>query len=545
MASISKREQIENLILSGNNSDALAELERILDSPCDDSIAEETQAWAFRKRAQCLFAMNEFTDAGRAANRALEIAERADNDEERAHALNVLGIVHAHVSDYETAIDYLEASYELQRELDLPSIGAILNNLGEIRMQANSPERALQYFERAVESARERDDRRLAALATGNIGRAYEKQGKLEEAIRAHLESIRLYDCTDDRAHRLHEKVKLGNALESANRLEEAERLYRECVAEAEKQGDLPWPEMVYGSLGRLLVDVNRASEAIPWLERAVEAVGANPHNERLPELRSYLSRAYEQSGNLARALEEQRLAYEYADRIHERKIHTRLYESFARFDLKRIEQEKEEFRKQNRELERALAEVETLRDTLELRNAELAELATRDPLTGTFNRRRFLSALEAEIQRTNRYSHDLSFAMLDLDGFKAINDFYGHTIGDRVLVDVAQIVMRRIRATDTLARYGGEEFAIIMPETPLEDATVLCEELRHAITDHTWDYLSGVRPVSMSFGVGALGNEESAEEFVHRVDLTLYNAKRWGKNRVVTAEESHSTSDR
>ena len=544
MAPVSNREHIENLIRSGNNSDALAELGRILDSPRDVAIPAETQAWALRKRAQCLFAMNEFTDAGRAANRALEIAEEAENDEERAQALNVLGIVHAHVGDYETAIGYLEESYELQRELNLPSIGAILNNLGEIRMQANSPDGALQYFERAVASARERDDRLLAALATGNIGRAYEKQGKIEEAMRAHLESIRLYDGTDDRAHRLHQKVKLGNALESANRLEEAERLYRECVAEADKQGDFPWPEMVYGSLGRLLVDLNRAAEATPWLERAVEAVAANPHDERLPELRNYLSRAYEQSGDLTKAIEEQRLAFEHANRIHERKIHTKLHESFARFDLKRIEREKEEFRKQNRELERALSEVESLRDTLELRNAELAELATRDPLTGAFNRRRFLSALEAEIQRTHRYGHKLSFAMLDLDGFKAINDFYGHTIGDRVLVDVAQIVMRRIRATDTFARYGGEEFAIIMPETPLDDATVLCEELRHAVTNHNWDYLSGNQPVSMSIGVGALGNEESAEKFVHRVDLTLYNAKRWGKNRVVTAEESHSSSD-
>lgn len=545
MASSSECERIENLIRSGDNADALKELERILDSPDGDCGAIGIWSWAYRKRAQCLFAMNKFTDAGRAASRALETAEEADDDGERARALNVLGIIHAHLSDYEKAIEYLEASYEIQHRLGLPSIGAILNNLGEMRMQTNSPEDALPYFERAVESAQERDDRELAALATGNIGRAYEKQGKPDEAIRAHLESIRLYEETDDHTHRLHQKVKLGNSLESANRPGEAERLYRECVAEAEQRSDFPWPDMIYGSLGRLLGHLEKTAEAQKWLERAIEAVGDNPYNERLPDLRTHLSRVLEQAGDLTKALEQQRLAFEDTNRIHERKIRTRLFESFARFDLKRVEQEKEAIRKQNRELERALGEVRTLRDRLELRNAELAELATRDPLTGAFNRRRFLSVLEAEIRRTHRYGHELSLAMLDLDGFKAINDYYGHTVGDRVLVDVTGIVMRRIRSTDTFARHGGEEFAIVMPETALDAAAALCEELRHAVAHHIWDYLSGDRPVTVSVGVGALCFEESGDAFVQRIDTTLYNAKRWGRNRVAIAEEHHSSNER
>ena len=114
----------------------------------------------------------------------------------------------------------------------------------------------------------------------------------------------------------------------------------------------------------------------------------------------------------------------------------------------------------------------------------ELRHLAITDQLTGAFNRRHLLDALEAESRRARRYSRPLALIMVDLDHFKAINDTYGHDQGDAVLVAAAAQVRQRLRHSDILARWGGEEFMILLPETALTEATALAETLRQALPE-------------------------------------------------------------
>jgi diguanylate cyclase (GGDEF)-like protein len=170
------------------------------------------------------------------------------------------------------------------------------------------------------------------------------------------------------------------------------------------------------------------------------------------------------------------------------------------------------------------------------LQNAHLYEMAMVDGLTGLFVRRYFDARSEEEIERARRYGSEFSVVMMDVDDFKALNDTYGHQVGDRVLRAVAQIVKANMRGVDTAARYGGEEIALILPRTGMVAAYNQAERIRQAIAEHRWATDDdGVIKVTASFGIAAFPESRAptAEDLVKRADRALYRAKKTGKNRV------------
>ncbi len=150
------------------------------------------------------------------------------------------------------------------------------------------------------------------------------------------------------------------------------------------------------------------------------------------------------------------------------------------------------------------------------------------DPLTNIYNRRFFMQMLEQEIERTKRNKKPFSLIMFDLDHFKKVNDRFGYAAGDMVLKSVADTVKKRIRKTDYFARWGGEEFIILLPETSLDDAVVLAEELRKQISKME---LQGIEDVTASFGVTEYRDTDTTDTVLIRVDNMLYEAKSEGRN--------------
>lgn len=166
---------------------------------------------------------------------------------------------------------------------------------------------------------------------------------------------------------------------------------------------------------------------------------------------------------------------------------------------------------------------------------SRLQSLAATDALTGLVNRRQFNHQLEAEIARTKRYRSPLSLALFDIDDFKKINDFYGHTTGDRILREMGQLILENVRESDIAARYGGEEFALILPETSQMDAYDLLERLRAIIERTVFCLPDNPMTVTVSVGVAQLdASKAQSYEIVERADAALYEAKKQGKNRVV-----------
>ncbi|MCS3449252.1 MULTISPECIES: sensor domain-containing diguanylate cyclase [Bradyrhizobium] len=168
------------------------------------------------------------------------------------------------------------------------------------------------------------------------------------------------------------------------------------------------------------------------------------------------------------------------------------------------------------------------------VRNArQLEVLATTDPLTGLFNRRHFLTTLDAEWSRFQRYYRSVSVLMVDIDHFKSINDRFGHAVGDEAIKAVAGICIRGKRKSDVVGRVGGEEFAVLLPETTLSRARTVAERIRkraEALTVGADD-----RPVSLTVSIGvaeALTSMPGIDALMKAADAALYQAKEHGRNR-------------
>lgn len=158
------------------------------------------------------------------------------------------------------------------------------------------------------------------------------------------------------------------------------------------------------------------------------------------------------------------------------------------------------------------------------------------DALTGCYNRRGFDERLQVELKRGERYGRPTALMLVDLDGFKRINDELGHQAGDHVLRRFAELLSGTFRNTDVISRYGGDEFAVIFPETSSADAGRLAERARSILRELCPDELIP-RPVTASFGVAASPPEASqANALVAAADRALYAAKTGGRDRVVAA---------
>jgi diguanylate cyclase (GGDEF)-like protein len=163
----------------------------------------------------------------------------------------------------------------------------------------------------------------------------------------------------------------------------------------------------------------------------------------------------------------------------------------------------------------------------------EIYRMTIVDGLTQIHNKRYLFEALDKELIRARRYDRQLSLLIFDIDYFKNINDQYGHLAGDHVLRELARIVQERIRRDEVFARYGGEEFVIALPETSLQGAVTLAENLRARVETHGFSFQGERIPVTISVGCAVLGEEKTAADLIQLADDKLYEAKRGGRNRV------------
>lgn len=171
----------------------------------------------------------------------------------------------------------------------------------------------------------------------------------------------------------------------------------------------------------------------------------------------------------------------------------------------------------------------------IQKQNLKLEQKAIRDSLTGLYNHEYLKEQLADEVLRTRRYHSHLSFLLLDLDHFKAVNDTFGHPFGDYVLHEFARRVANMTRHSDVLARYGGEEFGLIMPHTDPKAAVAVAEKIRQKIATTKFSSGGHQQNVTVSIGICSFYGDKivSPGEFIDYADKALYQAKREGRNRV------------
>lgn len=174
------------------------------------------------------------------------------------------------------------------------------------------------------------------------------------------------------------------------------------------------------------------------------------------------------------------------------------------------------------------------LESIVEERTHKLIKIASLDPLTEIYNRRKFSEVLDEQIQISRRYKNPLSLLLCDLDSFKNINDKYGHQMGDDVLIKFASIVKNNLRITDFYARWGGEEFIMLLPQTYLDEAKIVAEKIRITVSEFKF---AETFHLTVSFGITIYYENENPESIIKRADDALYSAKATGRNRTVILE--------
>jgi diguanylate cyclase (GGDEF)-like protein len=209
------------------------------------------------------------------------------------------------------------------------------------------------------------------------------------------------------------------------------------------------------------------------------------------------------------------------------------LMHSFSRM-LVTIEQQASDVNEYARRLDTAYKELEST-------SAQLKEFSFKDEVTGLYNRRFFSIRLEEEVSRYRRFNHPVSVVLLDLDGFKAVNDDLGHGAGDETLRAMAEILLKQSRGINVICRYGGDEFAVLLVETSKSGARLYADRIRYVLS--TWTFAHG-RRVTASFGIASLPEDvaPAADELIRAADEALYAAKRAGKNRVSVHEDVAAT---
>jgi len=179
-----------------------------------------------------------------------------------------------------------------------------------------------------------------------------------------------------------------------------------------------------------------------------------------------------------------------------------------------------------DKEKTRLMAELEKQKQAFEQQSRE-------DGLTKLYNRRHIDTLLAQEFERSKRFNHPFSIAIIDIDHFKKINDTFSHQVGDEVIRTVAQIFKNNLRSMDLVGRYGGEEFVIGLLETSLMRAIPIAEKLRRAVEEFNWSVVQPNLQVTISIGLAENAKMPSHEKVIAEADRKLYEAKRAGRNLV------------
>ncbi|MGZ4168986.1 MAG: diguanylate cyclase [Solirubrobacteraceae bacterium] len=510
------------------------------------------------------------------AVRCHETARSLEDDALCARARALQGAVSLHRGDLRSALDLV---VEAERHAASGDDGEARTELAALRSQVSfftgSYAEALSHAELAVALADEVGDddlriyaRRATCLVFGNVG-----VRDLEDRVRG------LLQLTIDSGNRWEETISrndLACFLQQTGDLAGAEAEIARALVVAQEVGTANRFALglVYSTRADIGLTAGRPADALTDAERAIALLTAggeaNPYvlgvtvraevqarmalgqfddaqqsgegalawlGDRVPQIRSLIlstlatelraaGRVEAAYDALARSAELEREAFRELSELQ-------LSLERAALETTAARRASDELAAKNRQLAQAHAELMLRTRQLESLQEQLRDQADRDWLTGLHNRRYL--ARELERPAPGRLGLPLSLAVLDIDHFKSINDGFGHAAGDQVLVRVAGLLCDVLRESDIVIRSGGEEFLVLMPGTDARAGAAGCERIRHAIASEDWERVAPGLAVTASVGVASTHAPGDLEALVRLADQRLYEAKRAGRNRLVS----------
>jgi diguanylate cyclase (GGDEF)-like protein len=499
----------------GRSEDALAAAEEELDqarlTQQDDPVAQALvdRARFLMKRGDFEQACASVTDAQRHARGAQTLAEVAFSN---ALLANAIGDVALALRSYTDAYDKFHAVDDRTGEADSQAgIGGALNQLGR-SADATEP------LQRSIAAYREVGDREGEAIARNELALSEAGVGRLEPALVDNAVALRLLSQ----------------------------------VRSPDRQAQLQIDR------SQLLLRLHRPGEALPLIERA------RPVATTTDDLKVQV-RFHQVAADVLGALGSYQSAFEESQRGQQAQRHRtdqlvtrQLAAQRGRLESELLARENSLLRNEAEATQRALEQAQraarlrgvviALTALLFLCGAyamwrqrallkHIARMAETDPLTGVPNRRQVIEMGQRLMMRCHQDGRPYAMLLLDLDGFKQVNDRYGHIAGDKALCSVSQALRRSLRPGDHLGRYGGEEFAVILPDTDAVEAARVAERLRAAVASLEPDWAPGAGRVTLSGGIAfSTAGRSDFSQLMVRADQALYRAKDAGRNRIEVA---------
>jgi diguanylate cyclase (GGDEF)-like protein len=434
--------------------------------------------------------------------RALEIDERTGNTANRAETLRAIGLVCSKSGDHAAGLEFYRQSLALctherdalERGKTLNNIGINLKNLGQFHEALAALTEALQLFESMGVPLRH-------AAVLNNLGLVHEKLGDAAAA-----------------EHTLRDALALSESID-----------YHQGVAHA------------HLALGRLCTAQARHDEAHVRLNAALDI--CQRHNIKLTwyECHEALAEHYERIGDTANALLYFRRFHHLEHEVQSESASNKLRAFAIQYQVAAAKREAMLQQEREAVLTRANADLDALNISLTEANLQKTMLLDQlerqtfeDALTGLANRRRLDQRLADEFALALRHGRPLAVAIADLDHFKTVNDRFSHAIGDAALRSLAKLLASQVRHTDLVARFGGEEFVLVLVQSDLDAARLVCEKLRVAVEGYAWDAIHPGLALTLSIGVCADTTLAGHERMLAMADRNLYLAKARGRNRVV-----------
>ncbi|MBV8467673.1 MAG: diguanylate cyclase [Burkholderiales bacterium] len=426
----------------------------------------------------------------------------------------------------------------------------ILSNLGATQHDAGNYEDAIRFLVEAYERLVTAGVESLAPLVASNLAMCQLAIG----AHQAAYDTIQPHMSMDD------ESVHIGTA-DSAffkaiaahtytvrQEWDVARKLIEQALEGAERSGDIRVETHCHWVHGLIERGEGHLGESLAALQRAAK---------NLPRLKDpyYPVQIYRELSRAHAELAQWREAYECLEEFQD--IFQRSQGSAARArtqilqiqnELDDAERERDFALMKQAEAERARSELESLNHELAIKVDEIQRLQTklrdqaiRDPLTDLYNRRYLQEELGNEIRLAERRYYPVTVVLIDIDHFKQVNDRYGHPVGDRVLVELAELMRGNIRGSDFACRYGGEEFCLVLSDIGVDRATQRIQDLLdrfHALVVN----VGGKKLKNLTFSAGVAEyprHGRSGEALLKAADVALYNAKAAGRDRIFEAEEA------
>ncbi len=453
------------------------------------------------------------------------------NDKDRiANILNSLGMVYGNLGDFSEAFQYMFQSLEIAQEIENNLLVAeALNNIGYALTILDESEKALPYLKKSLQILRDLDEKHAQTWVLDSLCHAYRGLGEYESALEHGLQSLLLSQELEDHTREAEHSRSVGIVYLEIGEEEQALTFFERSLEIARKIGFKLEISRSLRVIGDIYCRRKQFDQALDYLQQALEIAEGIDAKRLLFQCHQSLAEAHKQVGDFEAALSHYEQFHKFKEAIFNTEADQRVKHLEIIHQVQNARKDSEIYRLRSVELQQEIEERKKVQTALE-------QLATTDPLTNLFNRRHFYFLAEREFNRAVRYHHSLSLIMMDIDHFKAVNDDYGHLVGDRVLVEIADRIREGLRESDIPARYGGEEFAIVLPNTDLEQAQQVANRIWSAIVKKPIRTDKDNIYISASLGVAHMtsGEAETIETLLDWADQALYQAKESGRNQVL-----------